>query len=40
LLTGLLEGMQATDCTARLAPKPGQCCVTVECAAGCEPTAP
>jgi predicted ArsR family transcriptional regulator len=34
LLTGLLEGMQATACTAKLAPKPGQCCVTVDCPSG------
>jgi predicted ArsR family transcriptional regulator len=40
LLTGLLEGMQATDYTARLAPKPGRCCVTMDCACGCEPTTP
>jgi predicted ArsR family transcriptional regulator len=29
LLAGLLDGMQATGCTAQLAPAPGQCCVRV-----------
>jgi predicted ArsR family transcriptional regulator len=29
LLAGLLNGMQATGCTAQLAPTPGQCCVRV-----------
>ena len=30
LLTGLLEGLNATDVTARLAPAPGQCCVRLD----------